>query len=155
MGSAQAHAQLVLSNPASGATLLAAPPRVVLTFDDPLIALGGKHTNEIIVKDSRGVQIDAGDSVSKGTSVSVGIRAPAATGTITVIWRVVADDGHPSEGSFTFSVVTPTATVKQTDAPITKATGTIGSGKREAVTVLLAFLAILSWTMVRRRKSRK
>ncbi len=101
--SAQAHAELVASNPAAGAHLDALPAQVVVTFDGNLLNIGGAQTNVLVVKDSQGRQIDAKNSHVTGATLSVGISPVVVTGEFTVSWRVVSGDGHPEEGSYQFT----------------------------------------------------
>jgi len=102
--SAQAHAQLVASNPVAGAHLDALPTQVEVTFDGNLLNIGSAKTNVLIVKDGQGRQIDAKNSQESGAKLSVGVSPVTASGDFTVSWRVVSGDGHPEEGSYQFTV---------------------------------------------------
>lgn len=101
---AQAHAELVSSNPASGARLDALPSQIEATFDGNLLTIGGAKTNVLIVKDPQGSQIDAKNSRVSGATLTVDVNPVAATGEFTVSWRVVSSDGHPEAGSYQFTV---------------------------------------------------
>jgi len=101
---AQAHAELVSSNPAVGAHLNALPSQVEVTFDGNLLTIGGAKTNVLIVKDPQGRQIDAVNSHVSGATLSVDVKPNTASGEFTVSWRVVSSDGHPEEGSYQFTV---------------------------------------------------
>ena len=101
--SAQAHAELVTSNPAAGAHLDALPTQVEVTFDGNLLSIGSAKTNVLVVKDPQGRQIDAKNSQVSGAKLSVGVSPVSATGEFTVSWRVVSGDGHPEEGSYQFT----------------------------------------------------
>lgn len=118
MSSAQAHAHLVYSNPAAGAVLAALPAEISLAFDDPLISIAGKVTNVIIVKDAIGNEISTGESITDVRFVRVGLAGKAVTGAIYVTWRVVAEDGHPQEGAFTFSISDTSTPATVISAPI-------------------------------------
>lgn len=107
--SAQAHAQLVGSNPVAGAHLDALPTQVEVTFDANLLNIGSAQTNVLVVKDSQGRQIDAKNSHVSGATLSVGVSPVVVTGDFTVSWRVVSGDGHPEEGSYQFTVNKGTA----------------------------------------------
>jgi len=102
--SAQAHAELVTSNPAAGAHLDALPTQVEVTFDGNLLNIGSAKTNVLVVKDPQGRQIDAKNSQVSGAKLSVGVSPVTATGDFTVSWRVVSGDGHPEEGSYQFTI---------------------------------------------------
>lgn len=107
--SAQAHAELVASNPVAGAHLDALPAQVEVTFDGNLLNIGSAKTNVLVVKDPQGRQIDAKNSQVTGATLSVGVSPVTATGDFTVSWRVVSGDGHPEEGSYQFTVGTASA----------------------------------------------
>lgn len=107
--SAEAHAELVASNPVAGAHLDALPTQVEVTFDGNLLNIGSAKTNVLVVKDPQGRQIDAKNSQVSGAKLSVGVSLVTATGEFTVSWRVVSGDGHPEEGSYQFTVGQVTA----------------------------------------------
>lgn len=114
--SAQAHAELVSANPAVGSHLDSLPSQVTVTFDGNLLVIGGSKTNVLMVKDSQGVQIDAGDSKVSGATMIVDLNPVSTSGKFTVSWRVVSSDGHPEVSSYQFTVGTPIASV--TPAPV-------------------------------------
>lgn len=104
MPGAQAHAELVSSNPAAGANLDALPANIEVTFDGNLLTIGGAKTNVLMVKDSQGLQIDAKNSHVSGATLSVDLNPVTSVGQFEVSWRVVSSDGHPEEGSYQFNV---------------------------------------------------
>lgn len=111
-----AHAQLVFSNPAVGATLTALPSKVLVTFDDNLIDLG-PASNAISVTDPKGVRIEAGNSTLTNATLTVNLKPDALQGKYEVTYRVVSADGHPVSNSFPFYVIkkaTPKAKPKAT-----------------------------------------
>lgn len=120
---AQAHAELVSSNPASGAQLDTLPSKISVTFDANLLRIGGATTNVIILKDPQGKQIDAKNSQVTGATLSVDTKPVTLQGKYTVSWRVVSGDGHPEEGTYGFTVgsavISPTQTLSpsQTETP--------------------------------------
>lgn len=102
--SAQAHAEMISSNPAPNAQLSALPSTVSVTYDGNLMVLGSAKTNVLEVRDGQGNQIDDQNSQVKGAVITVGLKPSSATGQFTVSWRVVSGDGHPEQGSYQFSV---------------------------------------------------
>lgn len=100
---AAAHNELRSSNPADGAALTALPPAVVLTFAenaDPRfvrIAATGPDRRSLA----------AGAPVVTGAVVRQPLAAGTASGTYTVAFRVVSRDGHPVQGSVTFTATLP------------------------------------------------
>ncbi|GAA3775305.1 copper resistance protein CopC [Microbacterium kribbense] len=101
-GPASAHDQLLSTDPADGATVTALPADVSLTFSDVVLA-AGNEANQVQVMDASCKVLNSGAVQVQDNVVSQAI-AGDATGTITVLWRVVSRDGHPVSGEFTFTV---------------------------------------------------
>lgn len=101
---ALAHAELKSAVPAVGATVPPpSPTELKLSFSEPIELAFTK----VVVKGEDGQPVDLGklalDPADASTLV-VPIAAPLPTGTITVEWTAVADDGHKSKGSYTLSI---------------------------------------------------
>jgi methionine-rich copper-binding protein CopC len=97
-----AHAVLVKSVPAQRATLVEAPPRVELWFNERLEPAYSKAS----VTNEAGAQVDLRDVVvsaedPRRLSVSLPALAP---GRYTVSFRVLSVDGHVVESRLTFTV---------------------------------------------------
>ena len=115
-GRAEAHANLIESDPAANSVLDSPPERVTIRFTEPLEAA----LSEIRVLDSLGNQVDLEDSAldpsdRAAMSVSLGILPK---GPYTVAWTNVSTvDGHRVRGSFPFSVgePLPSTALEQTD----------------------------------------
>jgi len=99
---ADAHAELLSTEPAAGEHLATAPDQVVLHFSEA-VNLGD---DLVRVLDSAGVEVDAGDPVHlNGERSSVALPLPSLDdGGYVVSWRVISSDGHPVGGAFTFRV---------------------------------------------------
>lgn len=96
---AGAHATLARSDPAWGATLGALPARLRLVYDEPVVPGYARVT----VTGGGGRNV-AGTVRVVGGTVIVPLRA-GQRGSYTVHWRMVAsDDGHVTEGVFSFGV---------------------------------------------------
>jgi methionine-rich copper-binding protein CopC len=93
-----AHAALKVSAPASGATV-AAPHDLSLTFSEKVrltavrLTAGGK--------DVSGVKVDRAAVAAPTFTVPLPHLAPAK---YDVRWSAIGDDGHPVNGTFTFTV---------------------------------------------------
>lgn len=158
---AQAHAELVTSNPAVGAHLDAVPSQVIVTFDENLLIIGGPTTNILMVKDPQGSQIDAKNSHVSGASLTVDVNPVVASGSFRVSWRVVSSDGHPVQGSYQFTVGVASASPtpnqingQATSHPIQKATGEdfwARYGTR-VLLLLIAMLAVGIWVRFERTR---
>lgn len=148
---AVAHNALSSTSPAQSETVPRTPAVVVLTFDEPAIAMG---TQVVVTGPSGPVQQGPPRLVDETVSQALHPGAPA--GTYTVTWRVTSSDGHPISDSFTFrseavgagappvGTPTPAGPVAPRSAPTAPWLWWVG-----AAAVLLAAAAVLGW--VRRR----
>jgi copper transport protein len=119
---ASAHAGLLSSDPAAGATLGAAPREVTLSLSErPVSAL-----SSIVVADGHGNTYQTGrPELSTGDPLTLVVPVrPLARGVFTVKWRVdSAVDGHATIGAYQFGVQVPLSGVpaaqRTTTAPVT------------------------------------
>ncbi|MHC6232038.1 copper resistance CopC family protein [Arthrobacter sp. MMS24-T111] len=147
---AQAHDVLVSSDPANGSTVSTVPVKVGLTFDHTPIAI-----NSIVrVEDSTGTDQADGPVSIVDNQVTQAVKQGAPSGKYTVVWRVVSSDGHPIEGTFTFTAGTANTAAPP---PTTPTNGSTGNGAQAGPTaaiivgvVLLSALVALA-LIVRRR----
>jgi methionine-rich copper-binding protein CopC len=103
-----AHSDLVSSDPEAGSVLEAMPTSVLLTFNEDLLILeGAEDANQLLVTDNQGTSLTAGELLVAANTISSALSPSSASGEITVTYRVVSADGHPIEGSYTFSVGEP------------------------------------------------
>lgn len=103
---AEAHANIVRSEPAANSTLDASPERITIWFTEPMET----GFSEIRVLNSAGARMDNGDSVVDANDLTVmSVSLPALpNGTYTVAWRNLSTiDGHSLRGAFIFSVGEP------------------------------------------------
>ena len=98
---ARAHDQLIESDPAAGQTLETSPAALTLTFSADILDL----SSQVVVTDAAGqVVLDAPGAID-GTVLTVEIEHPFDAGEYLVTWRVVSSDGHPIDGTFSFTVL--------------------------------------------------
>ena len=98
---AMAHATLVESTPATNATT-AAPKAIKLTFSEKIVpAFSGLKLSM-----NDGMVVTTAVSVSgDGKTLTARPTSPFMAGKWTLSWHAAsADDGHKSEGSYTFTV---------------------------------------------------
>jgi len=117
-GPASAHDELRSSSPGEGTRVEGPPAEVVLTFDEPALAVG----TEVVVTGPSG-------SVATGPPRLVGndVRQPLTSGpagAYTVVWRVTSADGHPVSGTFGFTADQASASTTTTNAPTATPTST-------------------------------
>lgn len=116
---AEAHDALAESNPAQGQTVTEKLDQIVLTFNEaPLSGLQGGIVIQAV--GPGGHEVTTGELRIQDRTLS---RAVLMTdqGDYTVSWRTVSADGHPIDGSYTFSYAgpipaAPTATVTPTSS---------------------------------------
>lgn len=101
---ANAHAQVVQTNPVKGSAVLVSPSLVWIEYDGNLLELDEKKINSLTVTDSKGKRVDNSKTISAGARVSTKIKGVLEIGKYQVKYRVVSEDGHPVQGSYFFSV---------------------------------------------------
>ena len=95
---AWAHNVLSSTSPEDKASVAHTPSSVVLTFDEPAIAMG---TKLVVTGPAGPVQVGAPQLVDNTVTQNLQPGAPA--GAYTVEWRIISADGHPISGVFTFT----------------------------------------------------
>jgi copper transport protein len=111
---ADAHAELISTEPASGEQLDAAPERVVLRFTESVDV----SDDAVEVLTAGGDRVDVGEPGHlDGERSSVAVDLPDLDdGTYVVSWRVLSSDSHPVSGAFTFGVGDAGAALSDADA---------------------------------------
>jgi copper resistance protein C len=150
---ASAHSTLTSTNPADNEIVQIAPQAVILTFDEPAIAMG---TQVVVIGPSGQVQQGQPRLVDKTITEDLQPGAPA--GTYTVAWRVTSADGHPVSGTFSFTAKTAAAaqppTAPQTSPPATP-TQTQPARIPGSLKLVIGVVAIIFGVTVARRASRR
>ncbi|WP_234027653.1 copper resistance CopC family protein [Pseudonocardia dioxanivorans] len=102
-GPASAHAQLEGSDPPDGASLATGPSSVTIHFSDSMQA--GFNTVTVIGPDHLAYQ--QGQVTAANDSVTTGVMPLGPAGRYEIGYRVVSDDGHPVQGSVSFTLTRP------------------------------------------------
>lgn len=97
-GPAQAHDQLLKSEPGADATVSSAD-QITLTYNNEILPTGAR----VKVDGPDGSAATSGELEVDGKIVTQKIDAKAA-GAYTVTWRVTSSDGHPISGKFSFTL---------------------------------------------------
>jgi len=122
---ALAHNTLIGSDPAEGAKLSAGPPRVTLTFDQPV----QKDFDTITVTAADGTHWEAGSAEVQGNAVSAPVRPLGPAGEYAIGYRILSADGHPVSGVVRFVLTTPgTGTPASVAPPGAGQPGAAGGG---------------------------
>jgi methionine-rich copper-binding protein CopC len=140
---AQAHARLLRTSPANGASLTSAPDEVTLTFDEAALQVG------LIVRVSgpAGV-VSSGRPRIADATVHQSLSSDLTPGRYRVDWRATSDDGHPVSDTFAFTIAgaqpspTPTATAP---SPTSAGTPSLASAGTPTVGSSGASPALLLW----------
>ncbi|SIR63638.1 copper resistance CopC family protein [Microbacterium sp. RURRCA19A] len=110
-----AHDELVSSDPSADAVLDALPAQITLSYSADILDSDGASV--IQVTDATGTSLTDGAPTVSGTVVTQAL-AGSASGAVTVVWRVVSSDGHPIDGTFSFTVpAAPAPTATPTTTP--------------------------------------
>jgi copper transport protein len=130
---ADAHAELISTEPASGEQLDVAPERVVLRFSESVDV----SDDAVEVLTAGGDRIDVGDPGHfDGERSSVAVDLPDLDdGTYVVSWRVLSSDSHPVSGAFTFGVGDAAAALSDADAQALVDDALAGAGSDRLVGV--------------------
>ena len=94
---ASAHTELRSASPAKGSTV-SSPTEIVLTFNDPV------RLPQVVVTDAAGDRKVQGAARAVDNKVTQTVSDTLQPGTYTVGWRIVASDGHPLSGTYSFTV---------------------------------------------------
>ncbi|MER6757139.1 copper resistance CopC family protein [Micromonospora echinofusca] len=97
---AAAHNTLRAASPADGDRLTTPPTRVTLEFAQRL----DPTFTTIALSDAARRKIPTGAPAVDGTKGTVTVGETLGEGTYTVAYRIVSADGHPVQGSYTFTV---------------------------------------------------
>jgi copper resistance protein C len=101
-GPAAAHNSLRSTSPTADGQVERTPAAVVLTFDEPAIALGTR----IVVTGASG-PVQVGEPRLVDNTVTQTLQPGAPAGRYVVEWRVTSADGHPISGTFSFTAAAP------------------------------------------------
>ena len=103
MQSADAHAQLISSNPTKNQIVRTLPSLVWLEFDGDLLSFADKQINKITVTNSIKKRVDIGGPIVGGARISTKLKASLPAGKYLVSYRIVSGDGHPVQGTYSFT----------------------------------------------------
>jgi methionine-rich copper-binding protein CopC len=116
-----AHGEIVNTYPLRDSISSPTPTQVWIEFDGELQLIDGEVINTLKVKDSTGLVVSAEDADIEGSKISTQISDQSVGGVFTVQYRIVSEDGHPVEGSYTFQA-SPGFEATEMIEPITVAT---------------------------------
>jgi methionine-rich copper-binding protein CopC len=109
VSAASAHTEIDHTTPAADSSVEAGVQTVSVVFTDKILNLA--DSTEIVISDADGQAVEVSCVEVKNTSISADAFFPTA-GVYEVTWRTVAEDGHPIDGTFSFTV---TGAAEKTD----------------------------------------
>lgn len=117
---ASAHTSLESTTPAKDEAVKEAVNEIQMKFNTPIAEL-----SSFTVTSSDNQAVAVNDIKVDGSSMSGKPAQPLTSGTYKVQWKIVGEDSHPIEGSYTFSVAASEATGEVTgnEASSTEAAG--------------------------------
>ncbi len=102
-GPASAHAHLQAATPAVDAVVSMSPTTLDLSFSEGLnLAFSG-----VDLTDATGAAITTGTGALSGPDgavLTIPLNTPLAAGSYSVHWHALSNDGHKTEGSYSFTV---------------------------------------------------
>ncbi|MDQ6754451.1 MAG: copper resistance protein CopC [Actinomycetota bacterium] len=96
---ASAHDVVETTSPSNGSTVASLPANITITLDNTPGALG----SAIQVKDASGKDWAQGNVQVVDHVATQQLKPGGPAGKYTVLWRLVSSDGHPIEGTFSFT----------------------------------------------------
>lgn len=144
---AWAHTNIVSVSPNRDAVLTTSPTQVIITTDDAVQDMG----TAITVTSPSGARVDDGSTEVEGKSVLIGLSTLTERGDYTVNYRLLAQDGHALDGSYTF-----TLDGSSDDPSVTQSPKPVDSGEsgNQWVTIMLVLVAASSLLLLIRRMRR-
>jgi methionine-rich copper-binding protein CopC len=112
---AGAHAELESSDPQDGATLTSAPEAITFVFGEEILPQGNAVTLTDVAAD---VRLEVGLVDVDGDTVSVTWPESSPAGQFRAAFRVVSADGHPINGTITFTVEQAVGAVQASPAAV-------------------------------------
>ena len=131
-----AHAELVSSDPANGATLDALPTEIVLTFSENV---GNPAGLSVVTAD--GTVLETGELEVVDDTMRLPLAAASATpGHYLISYDVTSADGHPIGGELHFLIAGSSGANPAPEVVVPEVGGGDDGGVDAAVTVVLAVL---------------
>jgi methionine-rich copper-binding protein CopC len=149
--SANAHSELVSSNPSASSYVELLPEQVELEFNEELLNLGSGNSVSII--SPSGEDLGMGETSTDGARITRLLNTTSELGAFEVKYRVASADGHILKGSFTFNL-TEAAVVTSENEKTTEAES--GSNLLvNSVIGIIAFGVLLLIELARRSRKRR
>jgi hypothetical protein len=137
-----AHGQIVTSYPLMDSVSSPTPTQVWIEFDGELQTIDGEVVNTLKVTDSTGLVVSAEEAVIEGAKISTQVSDQSVGGVFTVEYRIVSEDGHPVEGSYTFQA-SPGFEATEMIEPTTSATASDDRSEFSFGAIVMSFFLVV------------
>ena len=149
--SANAHSEIVSSNPSASSYVEQLPEQIELEFNEELLNLGSG--NSVSIVSPSGEDLGMGETSTDGARITRLLNTTSELGAFEVKYRVASADGHILKGSFTFNL-TEAAVVTSENEKTTEAES--GSNLLvNSVIGIIAFGVLLLIELARRSRKRR
>jgi len=148
--SAQAHSELVSSNPSASTTIQELPGQIELEFNEELLNLGTGNSVSII--SPSGEDLGMGETSTEGAKIVRLLNTTSETGTFEVKYRVASADGHVLNGSYTFDLTESVVTSENEKTTDSESGSNLLANSVKAI--LGAAVLVLIGLAIRSRKRR-
>ncbi|MGG1685893.1 copper resistance CopC family protein [Pseudalkalibacillus sp. NRS-1564] len=106
-----AHTGLESSNPEDGSTITEELDIVTLTFETEI-----EETSSFELQNASGETVAVDNITVENNTMTGTFDQPIENGEYEVPWKIIGVDGHPIEGTFSFSVDAPESEVKEDES---------------------------------------
>ena len=150
MAPASGHTSIVSMSPDANEVLSTAPTQVTIETTEEVRDMG----SAITVTSPSGQRVDDGSTEIQGTTALIGLTTLTEVGEYTVNYRLLAQDGHPIEDSYVFSLseVSPTPTPSETPTQTPEPKPSDQSNQWITIAAVVAALAALALLIRRMRR---
>lgn len=118
---AQAHSELVSSNPSASSYIQELPEQIELEFNEELLNLGSG--NSVSIMSPSGEDLGMGETTTDGARITRLLNTTSELGAFEVKYRVVSADGHILNGTFTFNVTEAAVVTSENEKTVDSESG--------------------------------
>ena len=148
---ANAHSELVSSNPGASTYIEQLPEQIELEFNEELLNLGSGNSVSII--SPSGEDLGMGETSTDGARITRLLNTTSELGAFEVKYRVASADGHILKGSFTFNLTEAAVVTSENEKRIDAESGS--NLLVNSVIGIIAFGVLLLVELARRSRKRR
>ena len=148
---ANAHSELVSSNPGASTYIEQLPEQIELEFNEELLNLGSGNSVSII--SPSGEDLGMGETSTDGARITRLLNTTSELGAFEVKYRVASADGHILKGSFTFNLTEAAVVTTENEKRIDAESGS--NLLVNSVIGIIAFGVLLLVELARRSRKRR